>query len=40
MGSLQEVTISNFFGETNPEFLFHNQDGIKKKPREKGSLKK
>ena len=29
-----------FFGETNPESLFQHQDGIKKKPREKGSLKK
>ena len=38
--SLKEVTISKFFGKTNPESPFWNQDGIKKKLREKRSLKK
>ena len=35
-GSLQEVTISDFFSETNLESSFQDQDGIKKKPKEKG----
>ena len=38
-GSFQEVTISDFFGETNPESPFRQQNGIKKKPREKELLK-
>ena len=38
--SFQEVTINNFFDETNPEFPFWHQDGVKKKTKEKGSLKK
>ena len=37
-GFFQEVTVSNFFGETNPESPLPHQDGMKKKPREKGSL--
>ena len=38
--SFQEVTISSFFGEVNPEFTVQHQDGIRKKPREKGFPKK
>ena len=38
--SLQEVTVSNFFGKTNPKSPFQHQNGIKKKPRENGSFKK
>ena len=39
-GTLQEVTVSNYFGETNPESPLRHQNGIKKKSRVKGSLKK
>ena len=35
IGSLQEVTVKNFFSKTNSECCFQHQDGIKKKPREK-----
>ena len=35
LGSFQEVTISNFFGETNLESPFQHQVVIKKKPRKK-----
>ena len=38
--SFQEVIISDFFSKTNAESPFQHQNGIKKKPREKGSLKK
>ena len=38
-GSLQEVTVSNFFSEIHPKSPFQHQVGIKKKPREKDCLK-
>ena len=34
-GSLQEVTVNNFFGEANPETSFRHQNGIKKKAKKK-----
>ena len=37
-GSFQELTVSDFFGETNPESLKQQQNGIKKKLRRKGFL--
>ena len=34
-GFFQEVIISNFFGEANPESPFQHQDGIKNKLKKK-----
>ena len=39
LGSLQEVTVSNFFCKTNRKSPFWHQVGINKKPKKK-SLKK
>ena len=33
-GCLQEIIVSDFFGETNPKYSFQHQGEIKKKPRE------
>ena len=40
LGSFQKVTISNFFDESNPESHLQHWDGMKKKPKGKGSLQK